>query len=193
MSVVERTFGMLKVHWRIALKKVGQKTSILKKTMIFLLREFCTTIVCIVSITEDKRLDKDNYFDAKSLKMSTMAFVCSICLLWASRNISADRSNLALSCSILFSHISIKELCMPIWSRTFSPFFTQDVEIGEVFFNFLNSIFHSRARSLPELLEFTRILDSAAVSSPAVSFSGFLDTFLYTKNRYRSTFLFFSL
>ena len=33
-SVVERTFGMLKVHWRIALKKVGQKTSILKKTMI---------------------------------------------------------------------------------------------------------------------------------------------------------------
>ena len=112
---------------------------------------------------------------------------------WASRNISADRSNLALSCSILFSHISIKELCMPIWSRTFSPFFTQDVEIGEVFFNFLNSIFHSRARSLPELLEFTRTLDSAAVSSPAVAFSGFLDTFLYTKNRYRSTFLFFSL
>ena len=156
-----------------------------------MLREFCATIVCIVSITEDKRLDKDNYFGAKSLKMSTMAFVCSICLLWASPNISADRSNLALSCSILFSHISIKELCMPIWSRTFSPFFTQDVEIGEVFFNFLNSIFHSRARSLPELLEFTRTLDSAAVSSPAVAFSGFLDTFLYTKNRYRSTFLFF--
>ena len=78
---------------------------------------------------------------------------------------------------------------MPIWSRTFSPFFTQDVEIGEVFFNFLNSIFHSRAR----LLEFTCTLDSAAVSSPAVAFSGFLDTFLYTKNRYRSTFLFFSL
>ena len=123
--------------------------------------------------------------------MSTMAFVCSICLLWASRNISADRSNLALSCSILFSHISIKELCMPIWSRTLSPFFTRDVEIGEVFFNFLNSIFYSRARSLPELLEFTRTLDSAAVSSPAVAFSGFLDTFLYTKNRYRSTFLFF--
>ena len=38
-----------------------------------------------------------------------------------------------------------------------------------------------------------RTLDSAAVSSPAVAFSGFLDTFLYTKNRYRSTFLFFSL
>ena len=106
-----------------------------------------------VSITEDKRLDKDNYFDSKSLKMSTMAFVCSICLLWASRHISADRSNLALSCSILFSHISIKELCMPVWSRTFSPFFTQDVEIGEAFFNFLNSIFSSRARSLLELLE----------------------------------------
>ena len=33
-SVVERAFGMLKVHWRIALKKVEQKTSILKKTMI---------------------------------------------------------------------------------------------------------------------------------------------------------------
>ena len=33
-SVVERAFGMLKVRWRIALKKVGQKTSILKKTMI---------------------------------------------------------------------------------------------------------------------------------------------------------------
>ena len=32
--VVERAFGMLKVRWRIALKKVGQKTSILKKTMI---------------------------------------------------------------------------------------------------------------------------------------------------------------
>ena len=82
---------------------------------------------------------------------------------------------------------------MPIWSCTFSPFFTQDVEIEEVLFNFLNSIFHSRARSLPELLEFTRTLDSAAVSSPAITFSGFLDTFLYTKNRYRSRFLFFSL
>ena len=30
----DRAFSMLKVHWRIALKKVGQKTSILKKTMI---------------------------------------------------------------------------------------------------------------------------------------------------------------
>lgn len=36
---------------------------------------------------------------------------CSICLLWASWNNSAERSNLALSCSILFSQISIKELC----------------------------------------------------------------------------------
>ena len=33
-SVVKRAFDMLKVRWRIALKKVGQKTSILKKTMI---------------------------------------------------------------------------------------------------------------------------------------------------------------
>ena len=92
-------------------------------------------------------------------------FACS------GRNISADRSNLALSCSILFSHISIKELCIPVWSRTFSPFFTQDVEIGDEFFNFLNSIFSSRARTAS-----TRTLDcldSAAVYSPAVAFSGF--------------------
>ena len=100
--------------------------------------------------------------------MSTMAFVCSICLLWASRNISVDRSNLALSCSILFSHISTKELCMPVWSRTFSASFTQDVEIGEAFFNFLNSIFSSRARTA-----LTLTLDSAAVYSPAVAFFGF--------------------
>ena len=72
--------------------------------------------------------------------MSTMAFDCSICLLWVSQNISVDRSNLALSCSILFSHISIKELCMPVWSCTFSPFFTQDVEIGEKIFRILNLI-----------------------------------------------------
>jgi len=32
--VVERAFGMLKGHWRIALKKVEQKTSTLKKTVI---------------------------------------------------------------------------------------------------------------------------------------------------------------
>ena len=70
---MERAFGLLKVRWRIALKKVVQKTSILETTMI------ATRVLhnnCIVSITEDKRLDKDNYFDAKSLKMSTMAFVC---------------------------------------------------------------------------------------------------------------------
>ena len=33
-SVVERAFGMLKARWRIALKKVEQKTSTLKKTVI---------------------------------------------------------------------------------------------------------------------------------------------------------------
>ncbi|XP_073232992.1 uncharacterized protein [Porites lutea] len=33
-SVVERAFGTLKAHWRIALKKVEQKTSTLKKTLI---------------------------------------------------------------------------------------------------------------------------------------------------------------
>ena len=51
-----------------------------------------------------------NYFDTKSLKISLnparMAFVCSICLFCASRNISADPSYLALSSSILRSHIS---------------------------------------------------------------------------------------
>ena len=49
-----------------------------------------------------------------SLKPASMAFVCSICLFWASWNIFAERSNLALSCSILFSHISIKELCQSL-------------------------------------------------------------------------------
>lgn len=33
-SVVERAFGTLKAYWRIALKKVEQKTSTLKKTLI---------------------------------------------------------------------------------------------------------------------------------------------------------------
>ena len=51
-----------------------------------------------------------NYFDPKSLKISLnpvrMALVCSICLFCASRNISADLSYLALSSSILRSHIS---------------------------------------------------------------------------------------
>ena len=42
-----------------------------------------------------------------SLKPVSIAFVWSICLFWASRNISAERSNLSLSCSILRFHISI--------------------------------------------------------------------------------------
>ena len=150
-----------------------------------------------------------------SLKPASMAFVCSICLFWASWNISAERSNLALSCSILFSHISIKELCQswvviseisrrlllplrPLVSCSFSAFlfsllfwtpvtssagsdssretFTlslcvytrtpfdchfrridavavshhliKDVEIGEAFFNLLNSSFSRGASSL---------------------------------------------
>lgn len=33
--------------------------------------------------------------------------VCSICILWASRYISVELSNLALSCSMLRSHISM--------------------------------------------------------------------------------------
>ena len=33
-SVVERTFGMVKARWSIALKRVEQKTSTLKKTAI---------------------------------------------------------------------------------------------------------------------------------------------------------------
>ena len=56
-----------------------------------------------------------NYFDAKSLKISLnparMALVCSICLFCASRNISADLSYLALSSSILRSHISKNFVC----------------------------------------------------------------------------------
>ena len=58
----------------------------------------CSWIIKLNS--ENKRLHKNSYFDAKSLKMSlkpaSMAFVCFICLFWASRNISAERSNLAL-------------------------------------------------------------------------------------------------
>ena len=125
-----------------------------------------------------------------SFKPASMAFVCHLPALGVTEHF---RSNLALSCSILFSNISIKELCQSgvvlsrlsflrrsdSWRETFTLLICEasltlgsevkvvthliavldgsishhrhlnkDVEIGEAFYNFLNSSFSSRARPL---------------------------------------------
>ena len=87
-----------------------------------LLREYCTTFVLKSAtygtdnndpITENKRLDKDNYVDAKSLKMCFKPARLFVPFACSGRH-GTFRSNLALSCSMLFSNISTNYHAAPV-------------------------------------------------------------------------------
>ena len=90
-----------------------------KEDCAVLLREYCTTFVLKSAtygtdnndpITENKRLDKDNYVDAKSLKMSFKPARLFVPFACSGRHGTFSFKS-CVSCSILFSNISIKELC----------------------------------------------------------------------------------
>ena len=101
-----------------------------KEDCAVLLREYCTTFVLKSAtygtdnndpITENKRLDKDNYVDAKSLKMSFKParlfapFACS------GRHGTFSFKSCVVLFHTLFKHFNKRTL--PVWSRTFSPLF----------------------------------------------------------------------
>ena len=111
-----------------------------------------------------------NYFDAKSLKISLnparMSLVCSICLFCASRNISADLSYLALSSSILRSHISKNLDCH---SGAMLPSLTSGLFLFTLLRLFSSVFLFSRClwpwKEFPQL--FTEILVSSAAALEA--------------------------
>ena len=64
-SVVERAFGMLKARWRIALKRVEQKTSTLKKTVIAVcvLHNICMKRMTYMVRTDNNDSDDSSDYD----------------------------------------------------------------------------------------------------------------------------------
>ena len=86
-------------------------------------------------ITENKRLDKDNYVDAKSLKMSFKPARLFVPFACSGRHGTFSFKSCVVLFRTLFKHFNKRTL--PVWSRTFSPFFAQAVVIhGEKHLHF---------------------------------------------------------
>ena len=125
-----------------------------KEDCAVLLREYCTTFVLKSAtygtdnndpITENKRLDKDNYVDAK-FKMSFKPARLFVPFACSGRHGTFSFKSCVVLFHTLFKHFNKRTL--PVWSRTFSPFFSQAVLIhGEKQFKYtfdLRSLVNTR-------------------------------------------------